>query len=405
MASHRKSTRSSAVRRKAATGATTASVSALLGLSGLAALAAADPAPANGDGIMLVDTVTNIDGTNYPNGSERMGDELQGQYNQPGDDVTYINNTNEYPGTLGIYSGPNAPTGDETIAAGAAALDQRIKANDTGGSQPQTVVCYSLGCAATTREQEESDRRGIRHQPDLVRRDRRPEPSQRRTAGRMPAGTAIPLLGITGGNATPTGDAKVTYVTKEGDGIADAPNYPIFVTSDLNAVVGAAYLHGDYTDVNANDPNNQVTTSPDGQTTDILVPSKPGEEPLLLPLNGTVPQPILAAASPLVSSTIDPGYDRTADPSVQQRFELAPPPAALIGDGQGVVTGATRTVGQLPGAVVKSVASPARPRPTCRRSSRRRPPAATCSRRPLSREPAQKRGRRRPSRSRAHCRG
>jgi PE-PPE domain-containing protein len=364
MAKHCKPSRGRRVRWRATTGATTAFV----GLSGLAALTAADPNPSHADRIMLVDTVTNIDGTNYPDGSTRMGNELQGQYNQPGDNVSYVNDTNEYPGTLGVYSGATAPSGDQSIADGAAALDERIKQNDTNsGGQPQTVVCYSLGCAATTREQQNLVDQGYDTHAITFVEIADPNRPNGGLLARMPDGTYIPFLGITGGNATPTGDAKVTYVTQEGDGIADAPEYPIFVTSDANALLGAVYLHNDYTNVNANDPNNEVTTSPDGRTTDILVPSKPGEEPLLLPLNGVVPQPILAASSPLVDSTIDPGYDRTADPSVQQRFALAPPPAALIGDGQGLVTGATQTAQQLPGAVVTSVqqtvASPSLPSP------------------------------------------
>jgi hypothetical protein len=368
MAKHRKPSRRSAARRKA-TRARSASLTAFVGLTGVAALAVTHATTPNPEQTMLAATVTNIDGTNYPNGSTRMGQELQGQYNQPGDDVGYINDTAEYPGTLGVYSGASAPTGDQSIADGAAALDQRIKNNDAGvpGGTKQTVVCYSLGCAATTREQSDLIAQGYPTDNITFVEIADPNRPNGGILARMPDGTYIPFLGITGGTATPSGDATVTYVTQEGDGIADAPEYPIFVTSDANAIIGAVYLHGNYYDVNANDPANQVTTSPDGKTTDILVPSKPGSEPILLPLNGLVPQPILVAASPMVDSTIDPGYDRSADPSVQQQFAGVPPPAALVADGKGVVTGTIQTAQQLPGAVVSSVqqtlTSPSLPRP------------------------------------------
>ena len=368
MAKHRKPSRRSAARTKA-TRARSASVTAFVGLTGVAALAVTHATAPNPEQAMLAAAVTNIDGTNYPNGSTRMGQELQGQYDQPGDDVGYINDTEEYPGTLGVYSGANAPTGDQSIADGAAALDQRIKNNDAGvpGGTKQTVVCYSLGCAATTREQSDLIAQGYPTDNITFVEIADPNRPNGGILARMPDGTFIPFLGITGGTATPSGDATVTYVTQEGDGIADAPEYPIFVTSDVNAIVGAVYLHGNYYDVNATDPANQVTTSPDGKTTDILVPSKPGSEPILLPLNGLIPQPLLVAASPLVDSTIDPGYDRNADPSVQQQFAGVPPPGALVADGEGVVTGTIQTAQQLPGAVVSSVqqtlTSPSLPRP------------------------------------------
>jgi len=61
---------------------------------------------------------------------------------------------------------------------------------------------------------------------------------------RFPAGTYIPILGITGGTATSATGARVVMVTQLYDGIADAPAYSLNLVADLNTLLGAYYLHG-----------------------------------------------------------------------------------------------------------------------------------------------------------------
>ena len=115
---------------------------------------------------------------------------------------------------------------------------------------------------------------------------------------RFPAGTYIPFLGITAGNATPSTDAPVVMVTRQYDGVADAPAYPTFnVLADANAFLGFYYLHDTYYTVDPNDPDNIVTES--GNMTDILVPAPEGDLPILMPFGQIgVPQPILVALDP-----------------------------------------------------------------------------------------------------------
>ena len=86
---------------------------------------------------------------------------------------------------------------------------------------------------------------------------------------RFPAGTYIPILGITGGAVTAATGAPVVMVTQQYDGIADAPAYPLNLVADADAVLGAHYLHGGgtydsvgvYRNVDPNADGNIIITS------------------------------------------------------------------------------------------------------------------------------------------------
>jgi PE-PPE domain len=307
-----------------------------------------------------------IDGNNYPNGSTRMAGQITGQYQyQPctapcthltspaaGTIDDFINNTAVYPGKLGLYNGLGAPSGDQSIADGQQAIAQQIQYQTTQGNTPITVVGYSEGAVAASHE---VSALGPSNNVSFVL-IADPERPNGGILARLPAGTYIPLLGITGGNATSSTGAPVVMVTQQYDGIADAPAYPLNVVADANAVLGFYYLHGNYYPVNPNGAGTVVTTSPNGNMTDILVLAPQGDLPLFMPLaQAGVPQPILVALDPAVRAIIETGYDRTSDPSQQVRFALLPPVSALPGDTQAVVVGFVTTVQLLPGAVVASV--------------------------------------------------
>jgi hypothetical protein len=319
--------------------------------------------------LLTADSVVFIDGNNYPDGSTRMGTQLQSKYTlAPYSNPSYINNTQVYPGTLGLYNGFGKPTGDQSIADGQQALDSQIKADrssDPTGSV--TVVGYSEGAVAVSDEHTILQQQGY---PStglnfvLIADADRPNGG---ILARLPAGTYIPLLGITGGNATSSGGAPVVLVTRQYDGIADAPAYPVNGVADLNAILGAYYLHPNYYNVDSDPtaPGNIVTTSPNGNLTDILVTAPPGQLPLFMPLaSAGVPQPILVALDPVTRAIIETGYDRTTDPSQQVTFQLLPPPSSWFGDVQSVAAGGESTLQQLPGALLSSLpGAPALPAP------------------------------------------
>ncbi|MDT5133822.1 MAG: hypothetical protein QOE41_3133 [Mycobacterium sp.] len=318
------------------------------------------------DVLLSAGSIIFIDGNNYPNHSERMAGQLSGQYQYqacsaagcvplatplPQSDPNapkyyFINNTSVYPGTLGLYNGLGAPSGDVSIADGQAALHNQITSSQT----PVTVVGYSEGAVAASHEVSAVGP-GKNVSFVLIADAERPNGG---LLARMPAGTYIPLLGITGGSATSSTGAPVVMVTQQYDGVADAPAYPLNVVADANAVLGFVYLHSNYYTVDPNGSGTVVTQS--ANMTDILVLAPVGELPILMPLaQAGVPQPILVALDPAFRAVIETGYARSSDPSQQVRFALLPPVSALPGDATGVVVGFVTTAQQLPGAMVASV--------------------------------------------------
>ena len=322
------------------------------------------------DMLLAAASIVFIDGHDYPNGSTRMAGILGGQYQctttscaplttpAPSDQLIFINNTAEYPGTLGLIDGLGAPTGDQSVADGQKGIAARLP--DPSSSDTVTVVAFSEGAVAASHE---ISALGPSDNVNFVLAGN-PERPNGGILARFPAGTYIPILGITGGNATSATGAPVVMVTQQYDGIADAPAYPLNLVADANAVLGAYYLHGAgtydsvgaYSNVNPNADGNIITTS--GKMTDILVPAAPGALPLFIPLaQAGVPQPILVALDPAVRAIIETGYNRTTDPAQQVQFALLPPPSAWATDAQNVAAGFAQTAQELPGAVLASLPS------------------------------------------------
>jgi hypothetical protein len=322
------------------------------------------------DMLLAAASIVFIDGHDYPNGSTRMAGILGGQYQcttiscaplmtpAPSDRLIFINNTAEYPGTLGLIDGLGAPTGDQSVADGQKGIAARLP--DPSSSDTVTVVAFSEGAVAASHE---VSALGPSDNVNFVLAGN-PERPNGGILARFPAGTYIPILGITGRNATSATGAPVVMVTQQYDGIAEAPAYPLDLAADLNALLGAYYLHGGgtydsvgaYSNVDPNADGNIITTS--GNMTDILVTAAPGALPLFIPLaQAGVPQPILVALDPAVRAIIETGYNRTTDPSQQIRFALLPPPSAWATDAQNVAAGFAQTARELPGAVLASLPS------------------------------------------------
>jgi PE-PPE domain len=324
---------------------------------------AASAAPtAHEDVLLAAATIVYIDGHDYPDSGTRMAQQLAG-INQfdPNCAATCTHLTSaaganqlfvQYPAKLGLLDGPGAPTGDQSINAGQAGIHSAILASNPSAN-PVTVVGYSEGAVAASHEVPNWTPGGPVSFV-LIADAERPNGG---ILSRFPAGTYIPFIGITAGNATSSTGGPVVMVTRQYDGIADAPAYPVNVLADANAVLGFYYLHGNYQSVNPNDPNTAkiVTTSPNGNMTDILILAPPGQLPILMPLaQAGVPQPILVALDPATRAIIETGYDRTSDPSQQVRFALLPPVSAWPGDAQMVVVGFVATAQLLPGALIAS---------------------------------------------------
>jgi hypothetical protein len=144
------------------------------------------------------------------------------------------------------------------------------------------------------------------------------------------AGLYIPILGVTFDGATPTTTAyQTTDYSRQYDGWSDWPNNPLNLLSDVNAVLGILYLHGDYLSSSLPAP---VLQDQYGNTTYYLYPAK--TLPLLIPVQQIpVVGPILAdMLDPTVRVWVEAGYDRKISPGVPTRanFLYIPNPIAFV---------------------------------------------------------------------------
>ena len=170
-------------------------------------------------------------------------------------------------------------------------------------------------------------------------------------------GLNLPSIGVTFGGGTPSDLFPTTIYTREYDGLADFPQYPIDVLSDLNAVAGIVYVHPLYPHL---DPSTvtlvQLPTSPGytGHTTYYmgLTPNLPLLEPLRqVPVVGN---PMADLLQPDLTYLVNWGYGNplygysTGPANVPTPFGLFPPlsattalgPLMISGTQQGIVAAA-----------------------------------------------------------------
>jgi hypothetical protein len=138
-------------------------------------------------------------------------------------------------------------------------------------------------------------------------------------------GFTIPILDIPLSGPTPTisegwelGDPPTTYdLTRQYDGWADFPKYPLNVLATINALLGIAYLHGNYElDI---DPEEALADEAETDThvyrDTVYYTMGTGLLPLLRPLEQIgVPRPLLLALDAPLRVIVEQGYDRGANP-------------------------------------------------------------------------------------------
>jgi hypothetical protein len=145
-------------------------------------------------------------------------------------------------------SGLNSLTFDQSVAQGVTDLNKGITEYLPGG--PVGVFGYSESATVATDEM-----RNLMALPV----DQRPDPTQlaftlvgdpnNPDGGILErfVGLYIPILDVSFNGATPPDTPYPTDIfTIQYDGVADAPQYPIDLPSDLNALLGYFYLHSDY---------------------------------------------------------------------------------------------------------------------------------------------------------------
>jgi hypothetical protein len=193
------------------------------------------------------------------------------------------------------------------------------------------------------------------------------------------SGLVIPgATGFDFNGAEPT-DAGITTIdiANQYDAVADFPQYPINVVSDLNSLLGFIYAHAAYGDgplpeeVPAIWPPSEPLSGPyaseyvlgstetvkqiDGDTTFYFIPTT--ELPLLDPLHSLgVPESVLNIVQPALQVIVEAGYDRSipfGDPTPAGLIPTIDPSTFTLEFVNAVVQGADNAVelfgAQLPG--------------------------------------------------------
>jgi hypothetical protein len=162
------------------------------------------------------------------------------------------------------------------------------------------------------------------------------------------AGLTLPSVGFTFSGATPDNVYPTTIYTQEYDGYADFPRYPIDLPADLNALVGVAYLHGNYanltpmqvTPVSQGGQAIQLPTQGSTMTTYYMIPTQ--NLPLLDPVRAipVVGNPIADLLQPDLRVIVNLGYGNpdfgysTGPANVPTQFGLFPKvnPVTVLSD-------------------------------------------------------------------------
>ena len=136
-------------------------------------------------------------------------------------------------------------------------------------------------------------------------------------------GVPIPIFGTSTGPEPTDTQFHTDVYTRQYDGFADFPLYPVNLVSTANAVLGLGYSHGFYFSPAPDDPPAVVTT-----TGDTVYHFQPVNDlPLFGPLRTVgVPEPVIDVVEPVARVIVEQGYDRTIPPGTPTPARLVPPP-------------------------------------------------------------------------------
>lgn len=258
-------------------------------------------------------TVIGVDGTKVHIPINFFGSALAVNHGMlkklPGYNVVTV----KYPRSFGILT-LGGPGYDRSVAIGKTATIKQIKKAQNGDPNVSVkLACYSQGADVCTQVNDQLYSEGYSQTGVeyllLGNVDNAYGGSKVWIPHIGKNGVFIPGPGVTLGNATPTkaSDAKITQLLYQYDGFARAPEYPMNILADLNAIVGILLEHGSYGRANPDDPRNIVSTTPDGRITNIMIPVN--EVPLLtLARLFGMPRVVANIINPTLKAIIDNGY-------------------------------------------------------------------------------------------------
>lgn len=226
-------------------------------------------------------------------------------------------------------------TADQSTQAGVAALQAAMAAH---GGDHLVIFGYSMGANTAIKEKRQL---AAQYPPGTTAPDINfvligdPDLPNGGLAARFPGLNTVILGTFDGPEPTDT-PFHTDVITRQYDGAADFPLYPLNVIADLNAVLGFFYVHTNYLDAVSlpADP----TTSPayqgtHGDSSYYFFPTQ--HLPLFDPLRQLgVPEGLIDVVEPVVKVLVDLGYDRSIPPWQPTTARLIPPlnPATVITD-------------------------------------------------------------------------
>ncbi|KAA1248533.1 PE-PPE domain-containing protein [Mycobacterium simiae] len=253
-----------------------------------------------------------------------------------------------YPGALAVglttpeqfqpFSGIPSLTFDESVAQGASILHGAIMSEYAAGrevvvlgfSQSSSVAAMEMRYLASL----PPDLRPSADQLSFVLLGSPSNPNGGILA-RFPD-VRIQPLGVTFSGAIPDTIYPTTVYTRQYDGWADFPQYPANIVADVNAMLGIFYSHGTYEELTPAQIAAGIVQPVSPAATDITYIMIPTENlPLLEPLRGIVPEPLLDLVQPNLRVIVELGYDRTGYADVHTPAGLFPThvdPIAVMGD-------------------------------------------------------------------------
>ena len=262
-------------------------------------------------------------------------------------------NSNLLPTTTaeGLYpfTGIKDLTLEISLARGVQSLNNAIEYQIGQGNTPVTVFGYSQSTIVASVEMQNLFNAGVPTSDVNFLLLASPSNPNGGLLTRFPD-LVMPSLGLPFGISAPsdTGYQTVIY-TREYDGFADFPRYPINFLADANALMGIISLHGGYLHLTPDVINSavQLSTSPgySGGTTYYMIPTEglPLTDPLrLIPYIGDPLAEFLnGPLTPLINWGYgDPNYGySTSYADVATPFGFLPPPSATMALGPALVSG------------------------------------------------------------------
>lgn len=292
-------------------------------------------------------SVINLGGIGYVYGDESMSKALNGAYSGPGYTQYYINSKDQYPNQ-------GDESGDAIAVQSAWNLINRLRADDPNGA-----IYYkgsSNGSIIGSRLIATMVANGESTQNIYMVLLVNPASGTNGYEARFPSNQNAFMTALLGGHTTKAvGGVKILSVQGQYDLISDAPVYWFNPLADVNAIMGFAFVHPFVYNMNLNDPRNYVTTSPDGNLTQVVVWTD--KLPITMPLRVVVPGPIVDAIDRVLRPLIETAYIRpdASDPNNPAnnpenviKGSFAPDPSKWLGVLQRLVTGELQAFGLMP---------------------------------------------------------